>query len=412
MAGSHDEILWGSIVSSGNNQFRIGISRTWEDKGTYEYAHIKVWFWSKLSFYDSNNHLDLALAGVYNEHTTHGNYILVNAKSTNINVGSGGTQCICEYEINLYKKQTANNVNWNAALSGLEAVGTGTGIYATRNYEIEALASHTVKYNANGGTNAPSNQTKWYGTVLTLTSEQPTRTGYTFWGWGTSANATVATYPAGGSYGADADITLYAVWKPNQYTIAFDSNGGNVNENSKTVTYDSAYGELPIPTKTGYTFINWYTEEGTIVTEDTIVNISSDHTLFASWEANTYVITLNPNGGEVVVDSLEVVYETIQNNNISQYVPVRQAYEFLGWYDANGIQVYDANGLCTNDGIYWLDDVCVYTDDYELYAQWKALNIAYYKHEGEWKLCRTYIKVDNTWKPAIMYIKLNNKYIR
>lgn len=410
--GENDPIIWGEPVIKNSNEIKIGLSRKWADMGTYERANVKIWVYSKLWLEDSNNRLDFALAGVYNEHTVHDNYILINNQSTAIKVSAGGTQCIGEYTIDLYKKKTDNVVNWNAALSLIDVVDSANGIYANRNYTIEALASHTVTYNANGGTNAPSSQTKWYGTVLTLSSQYPKRIGYTFWGWGTSANATVATYPAGGSYGADADITLYAVWKPNQYTITFYSNGGDVNEDSKTVVYNSAYDELPIPTKTGYTFINWYTEEGTIVTEDTIVNISSDHTLFAYWEANTYVITLNPNGGEVVVDSLEVVYETIQNNNISQYIPVRQAYEFLGWYDANGVQVYDANGLCTNDGTYWLNDVCVNTNDYTLYAQWKALNIAYYKHEGEWKLCRTYIKVDSTWKPAIMYIKSNNKYIR
>ena len=212
MAGTHDDILWGNIVSSGKNQFKIGISRTWEDKGTYEYLHIKVWFWSKLSFYDSNNHLDLALYGIYNDYTVYENHILISAKSTSINVSTGGTQCIGEYTINLYKKQTANVVNWNAALSGLEAIGVGTGIYANRDCVIEALAYHTVKYDANGGSNAPSSQTKWYGTVLTLSSTIPTRAGCTFLGWATSATGDVR-YSPNGKYEADADITLYAVWK-------------------------------------------------------------------------------------------------------------------------------------------------------------------------------------------------------
>ena len=142
--------------------------------------------------------------------------------------------------------------------------------------------------------------------------------------------------------------------------------------------------------------------------------VASNVTLTAIWKPYTYTITLNGNGGVTTVDSLEIAYGTEQNNNICQYMPKRKAYEFLGWYSSptGGVQVYDATGLCTNDGTYWFNDVCVHTEDYTLYAQWKALNIAYYKHEGEWKLCRTYIKVDNTWKPAIMYIKSNNKYIR
>ena len=142
--------------------------------------------------------------------------------------------------------------------------------------------------------------------------------------------------------------------------------------------------------------------------------VASNVTLTAIWIPYKYTITFSGNGGTTTVDSLEVAYETTQNNDIGQYIPQRQAYEFLGWYSSptGGVQVYDGNGLCTNDGTYWLNDVCVHTEDYTLYAQWKALNIAYYKHEGEWKLCRTYVKVNNTWEPAIMYIKSNNQFIR
>ena len=70
---------------------------------------------------------------------------------------------------------------------------------------------HTVTYNANGGTNAPSAQKKYYGYVLNLTDNIPTRSGYKFKGWATSASGSVA-YPAGGRYGLDEDTTLYAVW--------------------------------------------------------------------------------------------------------------------------------------------------------------------------------------------------------
>nr|DAT41081.1 MAG TPA: hypothetical protein [Caudoviricetes sp.] len=83
---------------------------------------------------------------------------------------------------------------------------------ASQTITIPALASHTVSFNANGGTGAPGNQTKWYGTVLTLSSTKPTRTNYEFLGWSTSSTGT-ADYQPGGQYGADADVTLYAVWK-------------------------------------------------------------------------------------------------------------------------------------------------------------------------------------------------------
>ena len=65
----------------------------------------------------------------------------------------------------------------------------------------------TVSFNANGGSGAPGAQTKVWGTVLTLSSTRPTRTGYTFLGWSKSSTATSATYAAGGQYGADVSLT-------------------------------------------------------------------------------------------------------------------------------------------------------------------------------------------------------------
>lgn len=77
---------------------------------------------------------------------------------------------------------------------------------------VPPLPSHTVSYNANGGSGAPGNQTKWWGEVLTLSNTRPTRANHTFQGWATSANGAVA-YQPGGRYGADNNNTLYAVWK-------------------------------------------------------------------------------------------------------------------------------------------------------------------------------------------------------
>ena len=81
----------------------------------------------------------------------------------------------------------------------------------TRNFVSEG--AYAVVYNANGGTGAPASQTKTPGKVLTLSTTVPTRDGYTFLGWATSATATSATYQPGGSFTTDANTTLYAVWK-------------------------------------------------------------------------------------------------------------------------------------------------------------------------------------------------------
>lgn len=104
-----------------------------------------------------------------------------------------------------------------------EAANAGTWYYQpgsscgrnenTTLYAVWEANTYTVSYNANGGTGAPGNQTKTYGVALTLSSTIPTRTNYTFVGWGTAASATTSSYAPGSQYSDNRDITLYAVWK-------------------------------------------------------------------------------------------------------------------------------------------------------------------------------------------------------
>ena len=102
--------------------------------------------------------------------------------------------------------------------------------------------TYTVSYNANGGSGAPSNQTKTYDTTLTLSSTKPTRTGYTFQGWGTSSIDTSVDYAAGASYTANAAITLYAIWKANSITFKYYTNTDTqTNFVNWTATADSTF---------------------------------------------------------------------------------------------------------------------------------------------------------------------------
>ena len=118
----------------------------------------------------------------------------------------------------------------NASVSSYNST-TGT-IY------LYAISSRTIRinYNANSGSNAPSTTTstqRWnqYGnryniSSLTVTSSEPTRTGYTFSGWSTSNDNTV-DYDAGDTisftYSSTNSITLYAVWEANTYVVNFDT---------------------------------------------------------------------------------------------------------------------------------------------------------------------------------------------
>lgn len=108
-------------------------------------------------------------------------------------------------------------LGWSTSSTATTATYAAGGSYtanaAATLYAVWKANTYTVKYNANGGTGAPANQTKTYGKALTLSSTKPTRTNYNFKGWGTSVSATTVAYAAGASYTANAGITLYAVWE-------------------------------------------------------------------------------------------------------------------------------------------------------------------------------------------------------
>ncbi len=80
--------------------------------------------------------------------------------------------------------------------------------------------TYDIIYNANGGSGAPGNQTKYYNTTLVLSSTKPTRPGYNFLGWSTSSTATSASYYPGGKYTSNSGKTLYAVWEKKTISTA------------------------------------------------------------------------------------------------------------------------------------------------------------------------------------------------
>ncbi len=87
-------------------------------------------------------------------------------------------------------------------------------------------AEYSVNYNANGGTGAPSGQTKYYKEDLTINSTIPVRAGYSFKNWNTKADGTGTSYWPGTNYTTDANVTLYAQWV--EGNVTFGSCGTNV----------------------------------------------------------------------------------------------------------------------------------------------------------------------------------------
>lgn len=130
--------------------------------------------------------------------------------SRSISAGSTTTMTSTTYTIS--RTHAAQSISFNAQgnvySSGYGGNGTST---ASVSLSIPARPSYAITFNANGGSGAPDNQTKWYGETLTLPSTVPTMSGYNFAGWATSATATSAAYSAGGDYTPNSAATLYAI---------------------------------------------------------------------------------------------------------------------------------------------------------------------------------------------------------
>lgn len=167
------------------------------------------------------------------------------------------------------------------------------GNSATKNVSfsvsVPAWTSYTIKYNANGGSGAPSAQTKWRGVNLTISSTKPTRKGYTFQGWSLTQNGSVY-YKPGATCGKDEDLTLHAVWKAGTYTVTFNANGGSLGNvpQTQTKTHDvNLTLTTAKPTRTNYNFKGW----GTSASSTTVsyspgdsYTSNSSITLHAIWE--------------------------------------------------------------------------------------------------------------------------------
>lgn len=160
---------------------------------------------------------------------------------------------------------------------------------------------------------------KYNGGKLSSVPGTPgTRSGYTFSGWFTAKTGGTKVTT---SYVFNDDTTVYSQWTANKYTVTLRPGGGSVSPTTITVTYDSAYGALPTPTRSGYTFKGWYTSSsgGTKVDGDTKVTTAGNHILYAQW-------------GPAEVISVEVTWGAMEFTYYDgEWNPETHEYKDGGW---------------------------------------------------------------------------------
>ena len=151
----------------------------------------------------------------------------------------------------------------------------------------------------------------------------PQKTGYTFVGWYTDEALTTAydfNTPVTG------ELTLYAKWQTNTYQVSFDTDGGS-EVKSQEIEYNNPATKPVDPTREGYLFLGWYTNQEFTTLYDFDTPVTGDTTLYAKWQANIYNVEFDSNGGSEV-KSQEVAY----NNPVTKPAdPTREGYTFKGW---------------------------------------------------------------------------------
>ena len=210
--------------------------------------------------------------------------------------------------------------------------------------------------------------------------------GYAFGGWYTDRKFTESSKFTDGETMPNHDVTFYAKWTAIQYEITYVLDGGtNVSGNPAQYTVETEKIALVAPTKTGYAFEGWYSDNtySTKVTEIATGSVG-DVTLYAKWTINQYTITWNANGGTLDGGnaSVSAEYGSLVSEVKPASVPTKAAtvekeYTFAGWYT----DPYNGTELATDAKV---------TGDMTYYAHWteadRLYTIGWWNEEGTEKI--------------------------
>ena len=282
---------------------------------------------------------------------------------------------------NAYKRVGYTFIGWNTEPNGTGTAYTDklkvTNLTEENGAVITLYAqwsnnTYTLTFNGNTGKAVDPNtgktvttytQTLAYDVSFELDANRFTKPGYTYTGWNTVAKGTGVAF-ADGELGvfnltsaAGGKATVYAQWKANEYTVAFDLNGAEGSMEPMTVAYDKSV-KLPAAiVRPGYTFAGWTCSADGKLYKDksSIKNLSAEDgaavTMTASWTPNAYTVTFNFNGGKYTADKTTFAKQNCAYDMtaieipeaLPEFVTTTFAYKFVGWSD---------NKLATEDGEY------------------------------------------------------------
>ncbi len=338
------------LVSSGTNVYIYDAdewnANSYTCKGKFvsvQYAPSKTYNRSEANLVDAKVDVNGTLTAAGSIYTTAGGADICSSNGTGkyVQQGAPGTETTTYQYTQSSSSVTAHSISitaaklHNADSSYTETANAKAGDninYANGKWGSTNL---TVTFDANEGEGTMDSQTIAASTDARLNPNTFTREGYTFTGWNTQADGTGTPYADGATINIDSNITLYAQWKINTYTVTWVNDDGTVLEKDENV----AYGAAPAyngatPTKEAdaqytYTFKGWDPEIG----EDTKVTAGITYKAVYEKTVNKYdIVWKNWDGAQL--KSEKVAYGEVPN--YTGETPVRggdaqHTYTFSGW---------------------------------------------------------------------------------
>ena len=237
---------------------------------------------------------------------------------------------------------------------------------------IRQPASRKITYVLNGGTNPKYVQNDYIpGNICT--PQNPTRKNYTFLGWYTDKELTNKVTKIGSS--DNGNVTLYAKWKLNSYSVAFYANGGTGTMNKQTgfeYSKEKALSKCTFTAPKGYSFAGWSTsKDGKVLYTNgqTVKNLTDKNgvtvKLYAVWKPYAYYVSFYANGGTGTMNK-QTGFEYGKEKALSNCTfTAPKGYSFAGWSTSKDGKVLYTNGQKVKN----LTDKNGAT--VKLYAKWK-----------------------------------------
>ena len=221
------------------------------------------------------------------------------AKSTGsglmyVNNNSASTKVVSEWT-----NYTSTTVNFTGTINNNTNSQFSTGQwYFYDNNTWKNITSVNINYELNGGLLDNVEPSKHYFGTDTENLPTPIRDGYTFVGWYDNVNCNGEALKTLSGYVYFEDITLYAKWTQEQVcTVTFNTGDGSTISPVKVIKGHS-FSEPADPTKTGYTFVGWYSDQSLSQIYDFSTPVSTNITIYAKWELASYTVIFDPNGGK------------------------------------------------------------------------------------------------------------------